>query len=74
MTLDFREVQWVRETALAALIPALASLHGRRVSVRGLEDADDELRFAAVGGLSRRRHAGSEGLARSRQGTMLRPV
>jgi hypothetical protein len=43
VTLDFSEVQWLRESALAALIPALNSLHGRKVTVCGLEDVSGEL-------------------------------
>jgi hypothetical protein len=37
VSLDFSDVRWVRESALVALIPALASLHGRKVRVKGLE-------------------------------------
>lgn len=37
--LDFSEVRWMRESAMIALIPALGSIHGRRLTVRGLESA-----------------------------------
>ena len=37
ISLDFSSVRWVRESALVALIPALGSLHGRKVRVRGLD-------------------------------------
>jgi hypothetical protein len=37
--LDFSEVRWTRESAIVALIPALASIHGRKVTVVGLETA-----------------------------------
>lgn len=43
VTLDFSDVRWMRESAMAALIAALASLHGHRVSVRGLESEQPEL-------------------------------
>ena len=39
VVLDFTDVRWTRESALVALIPALASIHGRKVTVRGLETA-----------------------------------
>ena len=38
VSLDFTEVRWVRESALVALIPALASLHGRPVKLKGLRN------------------------------------
>ncbi|MBK7862327.1 MAG: hypothetical protein IPJ65_27710 [Archangiaceae bacterium] len=40
--LDFSDVRWMRESAVVALIPALASIHGRKVTVRGLESASVE--------------------------------
>jgi hypothetical protein len=42
VSLDFTAVQFTRESAWAALIPALASLRGRIFSVRGLERAELE--------------------------------
>ena len=42
VVLDFTRVRWMRESALMALIPALGSIHGRRVSVRGLESLELE--------------------------------
>jgi hypothetical protein len=42
VVLDFSGVRWVRESAIIALIPALASIHGRKVTVRGFESADLE--------------------------------
>lgn len=39
VVLDFTDVRWMRESAMVALIPALASIHGRKVSVCGLESA-----------------------------------
>jgi hypothetical protein len=42
VSLDFTDVQFTRESAWAALIPALASLRGRIFSVRGLERAELE--------------------------------
>jgi hypothetical protein len=47
VTLDFRPVQWVTESTLAALIPAIASIHGRHIAVRGLEDTREDLPLAA---------------------------
>ena len=35
--LDFSDVRFMRESAMIALIPALASIHGRKVTVTGLE-------------------------------------
>lgn len=35
--LDFSGVRLMRESAMIALIPALASIHGRKVTVRGLD-------------------------------------
>lgn len=43
IVLDFSDVRWVRESAMVALIPALASLHGRKLKVVGLESAEAEL-------------------------------
>jgi hypothetical protein len=42
VALDFSDVQFSRESAWAALIPAIASLRGRVFSVRGLERAELE--------------------------------
>jgi hypothetical protein len=42
VALDFTQVQFTRESAWAALIPALASLHGRILSVKGLDRAELE--------------------------------
>lgn len=42
VALDFTDVQFTRESAWAALIPALASLRGRVFSVRGLDRAQLE--------------------------------
>lgn len=39
VVLDFSDVRWTRESAVVALIPALASIHGRKVTVRGLDMA-----------------------------------
>ena len=38
--LDFSDVRWMRESAMVALIPALGSIHGRRLTVKGLESAE----------------------------------
>ena len=38
VVLDFSQVKWMRESALVALIPALSSIHRRRVVVLGLEN------------------------------------
>jgi hypothetical protein len=43
VTLDFRDVRWVRESVLATLIPALASMRRPPIRVIGLEDAAPEL-------------------------------
>ena len=43
VALDFSQVRWMRESALVALIPALASIH-RRVTVLGLESFQLESR------------------------------
>lgn len=48
VTLDFRDARWVRETALAVLIPALASMHRPPIRVVGLEGADEELTAAGI--------------------------
>jgi hypothetical protein len=42
VVLDFSDVRWVRESAVIALIPALSSIHGRKVTVRGLATATVE--------------------------------
>ena len=42
VVLDFSEVRWMRESALVALIPALGSIHGRRVLMKGLESFELE--------------------------------
>ena len=47
VTLDFSDVRFARDSALAVLIPAIASLH-RPVMVIGLESAEDELRSVAL--------------------------
>ena len=39
VVLDFSDVRWMRESAVVALIPALASIHGRKVTVVGLDTA-----------------------------------
>ena len=38
--LDFSDVRWMRESAMIALIPALGSIHGRKLTVRGLESGE----------------------------------
>ncbi len=43
VTLDFTDVKWMRDSALAVLIPALGSLRRPPVVVIGLDDAADEL-------------------------------
>ena len=42
VALDFSDVQFSREAAWAALIPAIASLKGRILSVKGLDRAELE--------------------------------
>jgi hypothetical protein len=42
VVLDFSGVRWVRESAIVALIPALGSIHGRKVTVEGLDSSDLE--------------------------------
>lgn len=48
ITLDFRDVRWLRENALATLIPALASMHRPPIRVIGLEGATQELMALGV--------------------------
>lgn len=36
VTLDFSHVKWVKPSALAALVPAIAALRGRHVTVHGV--------------------------------------
>jgi hypothetical protein len=44
VVLDFSGVRWMRESALVAMIPALNSIHGRLVTVTGLEGFELESR------------------------------
>jgi len=42
IVLDFSRVRWMRESAMMALIPALGSIHGRNVTMKGLESFELE--------------------------------